>query len=291
MSEAGHEAEPDFLARMVDKALGTEGGIAPRMRSLFEPALEAPLAASPTWLNESTRAAEPMPEDAHGHPSWPSPVAEPGRPPPHDDSPPGRAEQAPVAAAAPRKAGAPLASDAAPAAKLQPPAVPAVAAKPVPPVIVPMPDRFEPSAIPLPIPAPAATAAAPRRGEAGASPPPPRLGPVPQAALPPMREDQAATSEEHGSSLSADEPAPTRLVPTPAVERFLVAVPSVRRRAQRDERGRQQPDAPAAAVVNVTIGRVEVRAMPAPAAQPPRAARGPQPLSLDDYLKQRRGER
>jgi hypothetical protein len=41
-------------------------------------------------------------------------------------------------------------------------------------------------------------------------------------------------------------------------------------------------------VVHVTIGRLEVRAAPAPAA-PPRHSSGPRPTSLDDYLRQRSG--
>jgi hypothetical protein len=40
-------------------------------------------------------------------------------------------------------------------------------------------------------------------------------------------------------------------------------------------------------VVNVTIGRVEVRQPPAPPAPPPARSSGPRPLSLDEYLERR----
>jgi hypothetical protein len=40
-------------------------------------------------------------------------------------------------------------------------------------------------------------------------------------------------------------------------------------------------------VINVTIGRVEVRAVQAPTGRPRVEPARPKPLSLDDYLKQR----
>ncbi len=51
----------------------------------------------------------------------------------------------------------------------------------------------------------------------------------------------------------------------------------------------EMPEAHPAPVVNVTIGRIEVRAAPAPSTSPRQSteARGPKPMSLDEYLKQR----
>ena len=49
----------------------------------------------------------------------------------------------------------------------------------------------------------------------------------------------------------------------------------------------EMPEAHPAPVVNVTIGRIEVRAAPAPAPRQSTEARGPKPMSLDEYLKQR----
>jgi len=48
-----------------------------------------------------------------------------------------------------------------------------------------------------------------------------------------------------------------------------------------------RPDNPPAPVVNVTIGRVEVRQPPAPPAPPPAPAPRARPLSLDEYLERR----
>jgi hypothetical protein len=43
--------------------------------------------------------------------------------------------------------------------------------------------------------------------------------------------------------------------------------------------------------VNVTIGRVEVRAVSPPAAAARARSENRAPMSLDDYLKRRRGDR
>lgn len=44
-----------------------------------------------------------------------------------------------------------------------------------------------------------------------------------------------------------------------------------------------------APVINITIGRVEVRAVSTPPAPRRPEARGPRPMTLDEYLKQRGG--
>jgi hypothetical protein len=78
-------------------------------------------------------------------------------------------------------------------------------------------------------------------------------------------------------------------VSTAAAQRIVIA-PQAPYRPPRDEAPAGQADA--APVVNVTIGRLEVRAMPAAATAKPRSERrGAQPMTLDDYFKQRRGER
>jgi hypothetical protein len=66
MSGKAHEGKPDFLARVVDKALGVEEGrIVPRMRSLFEYAPDAWLTASRNVWQAKTPAVAPMPEDGN----------------------------------------------------------------------------------------------------------------------------------------------------------------------------------------------------------------------------------
>src|SRR6266516_461852 len=87
---------------------------------------------------------------------------------------------------------------------------------------------------------------------------------------------------------------PDRLPPLPrrGVELESAAVPTQPRR--RAASGTSQPDAHAseAPPVHVTIDRIEVRAVTPPS--PPRtsaAPRGLAPLSLDEYLEQRRSGR
>jgi len=66
--------------------------------------------------------------------------------------------------------------------------------------------------------------------------------------------------------------------------------PHARHRRQPDERYADSSPPPDAPSVNITIGRVEVRAVSAPAPKPRAEPRGRQPLGLDEYLK-RRGAR
>ena len=55
-----------------------------------------------------------------------------------------------------------------------------------------------------------------------------------------------------------------------------------------ENRNEQAPTTPAQPSINVTIGRIDVRAMPSPTSAPTPAKSAPKPqLSLDDYLKQR----
>jgi len=51
MTTGAHQAKPDFFERLIDKALGTDAAIAPRLRSLFEPP------PGPNWLEESEHDA------------------------------------------------------------------------------------------------------------------------------------------------------------------------------------------------------------------------------------------
>lgn len=70
-----------------------------------------------------------------------------------------------------------------------------------------------------------------------------------------------------------------RAVRVPARARAPAPAPSRRQRAEPPP-------------VQVTIGRIEVRAVaPAAPVVPPRAPRRPTPMSLDEYLEQRRSER
>jgi hypothetical protein len=89
--------------------------------------------------------------------------------------------------------------------------------------------------------------------------------------------------EVPGSEASAQ----TRAMPEPslAVSRTVGYAADVRQ--HRGLPGTPPPEAPP---ITVSIGRVEVRAVP-PAPEPPRQAAAPAGLSLDDYLRSRDGER
>jgi hypothetical protein len=78
-------------------------------------------------------------------------------------------------------------------------------------------------------------------------------------------------------------------LPDPVLSLMPPASPG---RRERRAQSRGQADSPAAPVVNVTIGRVEVRAAPSGPAPAARAAPRPDPpQSLGDYLKRRDGGR
>jgi translation initiation factor IF-2 len=121
-----------------------------------------------------------------------------------------------------------------------------------------------------PVPAVAASAAE-RAPAAAAAPPAPAGRPAP--AAPPAVGREARGDGEHA--------APS-ILPPAAAERRPVPVATDIRPAPPAEAARPAADQPAP-VIEVTIGRVEVRA--APAARAPR--REPPPLPLADYLERR----
>lgn len=115
------------------------------------------------------------------------------------------------------------------------------------------------------------------------------------AVAPVDREPMAARVASLNASVTrSNERAPIahdpRNAPEPPPRRIVVDAANARHRSER-EPARIEPMPPVTEpVVNVTIGRVEIRAV----APPPRTRQSPQtpkPLSLDDYLKQRGGGR
>lgn len=105
----------------------------------------------------------------------------------------------------------------------------------------------------------------------------------------------APAQEEPSSAITPIPPSSTplvgvRVVPVPVA---LMPVPP-REGEARAKRGSSAAGAPARppaeTVVQVTIGRIEVRAVPAPA-RPDLPARVPPPMSLDEYLRRRHGGR
>jgi hypothetical protein len=146
------------------------------------------------------------------------------------------------------------------------------------------------------LPPPARLDAAPRAGDRveSAGAPPAEVAPVSLSRTPPRRRDRSAPASAHlpPRTVAADDAAPARLVPDGGVtvERIVVTQPGSPRQRPPDDHRDNDLQGSAAPTVNITIGRVEVRAVAAPPPRPRAEVRAPQPLGLDDYLK-RRGAR
>lgn len=247
----------DFLDRLAARAIGSEsagGGsvLAPRLPSLFEPLQRAPIM--------------PLPDDGETS-SWQhetvsaasvTPTTTPMRPPHAPTAAAVNTSRVPAAAPEAKPAPTPARAAASPPRDALLPS--ARTDVPVPPSIV------EHSAVPpaptevlMPLPArPRETRIALEQPEP-AAPPHPAQGALLPASTPVFgatRAGDAAGRPAHASALR------TRAAPT------------------------GHGHAASEPVVHVSIGRIEVRAAP-PSATPPRRRDGPQPSSLDDYLRQR----
>lgn len=103
------------------------------------------------------------------------------------------------------------------------------------------------------------------------------------------RDELKAAPAARASAHPAPEQGTLVPVATPVTQRFALATPpSARRRHLEEGHAAAGPDA-SPGIVNVTIGRVEVRAAATPPSRPASEKREPRPLSLDDYLKRRSG--
>jgi hypothetical protein len=310
----------DFLTRTADKALGTGILIRPRVRSVFEPPPQQQqqqqqqriwIGPGPDWPEEAAARVETA---LSRQPHEPPELAGPNGPPPQGSVPVAsvRNDGPPVAPAAAEEplatrrrdtaagaqparsvesAAATLHDGAAAIRSLRPQqqsaattkSRPDASSRPVARNNQTSTDHLAPAVVATPSPAarPDETAPVPPAAT--------NLGPPATPALPPRRAQHTAMEEYRRPHPGfADEPAQAVLVPA-ADARVLFVVSSLPHRAQPEAWRGEQPEAPAAPVVNVTIGRVEVRAASAPAPPGLRAARGQQPLSLDEYLKRRSG--
>jgi hypothetical protein len=225
---------------------------------------------------------------------------------------------APVAESAPTAEPAKFAAPAPPAAALMPRAAATpphrIAAAPAPPLQPPRVDREPgPDDLALSLPHPGVAAAN------AIAAPPPSLRPVPSADPPPAR---AAPRSDAVTGRQPPPPAPSETgdapdrrpnrtptggiapAPSPPLAPVLAAVGAPPREgrlarvaiaSQHLGNTPQPPPArprdtvigrsPAAPRIEVTIGRIEIRAASSPA--PPRTAPRPPPMSLDDYLAKR----
>jgi hypothetical protein len=262
------------------------GAIVPRRRSRFEAQGAEPV------LGETE-------ERIDATPAWPTEARPDGRDTPADVGAPARSPRAvrPASDETPRHAPLETATRSIPAAA--PPAAAPAAAPPASPVIAPAMAVTDGATSPTN----RASAAVPRREPTAAE----RVATAPAAAAvaaaPASPPERSSTDEAAPVSSARSSRAPIARIaePPPAEPPADVApvrpgeiAPARRREPLREPARRSDPggprppaDRPAVPSVQVSIGRVEVRAVFAP---PPSAARRPSPapaLSLDDYLKQR----
>ena len=274
MNDTAHTG--DFLDHAVRKALGSDNALAPRLPSLYEPIAElgvgagidastpeAEIGVEQTEMSPARRAAQPRVIISTAHASHvvqrnlrmsaPEPRAMPGQAPkimPGDAD--GQARGEPTDA------------------------------------ITPIPERFDNSPV---------AATYPRALLA-------RAAPLPEAHLKlPARTPLAATAQTAAVLASDDAPlhpeSPSPVVdmhdarrvdaepqglPTPRSPLMIAQPVALRPLPELSPRASRNPEP----VIQVTIGRVEVRAMQQPATpRTPRSA--PQPMRLDEYLNKRGG--
>ena len=248
----------DFLDRLAARAIGSEtaGGetvLAPRLPSLFEPMQRAP-------IMPFSDAGETAPE--HHETAAVSAVT---------TTAPARSPHAPVAATADAARGAPVAVEpgTAPSPMRATPGTPGNVPQPSPKTALPAPSAVVERSVTLPMP-PEALAARPVR---------PRQ--TRRIVMEQPEPGEPSRSEANGALLAASTPVfgTTRVAEAPGRSFHATAM-----------RPLAAPAGPGNAssepVVHVSIGRLEVRAAPAAATAPHRHD-GPQPSSLDDYLRQR----
>jgi hypothetical protein len=281
----------DFLNRMVSKARGVESPIAPRLRSLFEPVSAVPASTAAEMEEMASPIAEREPQDA-----GPAPLAQPG-PAAHEprlptlhpvEFPEHGNEPAPG-----KNASSAVEDAAAQVASLRPV-----------PVALHMTNVVAPRQgehVPLSPPEADVEARADRRVYAAVHdlawqpPEPPALLP---AASRIVRHDEADLARQRQREFDLPKDMLKRLVeeagallPGPVTMQMpRLAVPEGSR-AERSLVGGVEtatsPQGQPAPVINVTIGRVEVRAVQGSPARPRGEPAKPKALSLDDYLKQR----
>ena len=241
----------DFLDRLAARAIGGETALSPRLPSLFEPLQRAPI----------------------------MPPADAGEVPAHHRDMASAAPVVPVAASSPREPARAAGSVERSAARVVPvdrAAAPAPARAAANSPREPMPSSpMVPAPVPSVVVERSGTPVAPERQAIGSSPVQPR-----QVHVAPARQETARTPAPGGALLPAPAPVFAAMRTTSAGSGRTVAARAAAARTEGKAAAAVEP------VVHVSIGRLEVRAAPV-AAAPPRRRDGPQPSSLDDYLRQR----
>lgn len=294
----------DYLDRLVERSLGLAEPVLPRPVALFEAASPSP--ALPVEVDESLASEEPVPtpqRHASTHDSPPAVPSDVRAARPAADVPPGPASAEPghalPSAPHPAEQHAALRSD-----RADPPGSgpPVHLQRDAPATPVPAPERArEPSRGFLSQPAPEAVERVARKPSAVG-----RLGgPGPQPFLPRVisretrveRTTLVERAEEERRAVapvvmpaiapSQEVPRTEVLRPAPAPRGDLSLPSPPLRVEQRPEPPGALPPADTGSTIQVTIGRLEVRAAPPANATPPRTRQLPAVMSLDDYLRQR----
>jgi hypothetical protein len=256
--------EPDFLGRLVDQALGRDDALQPRLRSLFEP---VPGTAVATGLGGQDEIAAPLAEESAAPPAVSDPddmlQRNAARPAKTETDAGDKADAREPLRRAPHIAqGADGVLRAAP--RLTRTGAPGEVATPN-------------------LPRPPWTATTPKSTRG-------------MSRVLPARDETNALGESRREApratvTPAEHPvAPAKAVAArrPPTQRIVVEPATAPHRPAGEPLPVAADQAP---VINVTIGRVEVRAVPTPSSPAPRRpeARGPRPMTLDEYLKQRGG--
>jgi hypothetical protein len=244
----------DFLDRLAARAIDGRTALAPRLPSLFEPLQRAPI----------------------------MPPAEAGEVPAHHRDMASAAPALPIAAPSPREPARAAESVERSAARVVPvdrTAAQAPARAAANSLHEPMPSS---PMVPVPVHSVvverSGTPVTPERQAASSSPVQPR-----QVHVAPARQETARMPPSGGALLPAPAPVFVATRTTPAGSGRTVAARAAAARTEGNAAATGEP------AVHVSIGRLEVRAAPV-AAAPPRRRDGPQPSSLDDYLRQRGGK-
>jgi hypothetical protein len=269
----------DFLATLAAHATRTVLTVRPRLPGRFEPARQAAPAAPGDDFEVVTEALAPVPPSPPA-PSLPPSGTPPGVPagkPDARETPPGTEGTRLQPAVEPTPVVVSRHADAAPPTALPAPTV----LTPPRAVVPPIPAAVRPVALDVPRPEPAAPRSAqrlPSESEATLQRVLPRPITVPleqtvvRALARPQQTPQSSGTEE----ATRERKAPAAAVPVVLPQPVPV--------------GRQESARDLAPTVQVTIGRIEVRAILATSAPPPRPAPKRPVTSLEDYLRARSGE-
>ena len=283
-------SRPDFLSRIAAKAVGAAPLVEPRLPSRFEARREA--------ADEFPRSCEEPVEAAVD--AEPSGSASPPRRPrveavASETRPIGRETAATAGEARPPRprgteTGTPPPSAAPPPPPAQAPAAPLAQPAPAP-ARAEMPPAAPDRPRPLLVPPPETGAADRSEGAIARRPASEPVVPAARERDRASRPAPEAAASDAPPPVAREAPAPAARPQSPALD-LAVRMPEIRPRPTRGEI-RAVEHSPPRPVVNITIGRIEVRANAAAAAPPTRRTPPPRPApqSLADYLERRGGAR